>query len=112
MSEITGFHAHVYFDADSLERAETLCRRAARELPVRMGRVHRKPVGPHPRWSCRLALAPEHFGQVVPWLLTHRDGLTVFVHAETGDDLLDHTEHAMWMGSPERLDLSRLRQKA
>jgi len=32
--------------------------------------------------------------------------LVVFLHPDTGDDLKDHTEHAIWMGSMRTLDLS------
>ena len=57
MSPITGYHAHVYFDAASREQARTLCEAAGRTLGVTVGRMHDKPVGPHPRGSCQLAFA-------------------------------------------------------
>ena len=63
---IQGFHAHVYFDAQSIERARALCEEAARRFPLKMGRVHERPVGPHPDWSCQLAFVPEVFGELVP----------------------------------------------
>ena len=106
MSEIRGFHAHVYFDEASLEQARALCEAARDRFAVEMGRMHEKLVGPHPRWSCQLAFEPDQFGQVIPWLALNRDGLTVFIHPETGDDLTDHTDHAMWMGELLTLDLS------
>ena len=108
MSEITGFHAHVYFTEETLERATRLCENAAQNFELRLGRVHKKPVGPHPMWSCQLAFAPSVFGAVVPWLALNRDGLIVFIHPETGDELADHTEHAIWMGEIKTLDLSVL----
>ncbi len=104
MSEITEFHAHVYFEDASMERARKLCEAAGDEFPLRVGRVHERLVGPHPRWSCQLSFPPELFGDVVPWLSLRRDGLTVFVHPETGDVVKDHTHHALWMG--EMLDLN------
>ena len=104
MSDITEFHAHVYFDDASLGQARELCEIAGSKFPLRVGRVHERLVGPHPRWSCQLAFPLELFGDVVPWLALHRDGLTVFVHPETGDVVKDHTQHALWMG--EMLDLN------
>ena len=98
MSEISGFHAHVYFSEETLEQARVLCESARDKFPLKMGRMHKKPVGPHPVWSCQLAFDPEHFGNIIPWLATHRDGLVIFVHPNTGDNLLDHTTHAIWMG--------------
>ena len=105
---IQGYHAHVYFDAASVARARSLCERAAAAFSLRMGRVHEKPVGPHPDWSCQLTIRPELFAQVVPWLMLHRDGLVVFVHPLTGNDLLDHRDRALWMGELRPLDLSML----
>ncbi len=106
MTEIKDFHAHVYFDADTLDQARALCEQARDTFGIEMGRVHEKPVGPHPDWSCQLAFGPEKFADVVPWLALNRNGLTVFVHPETGDGLKDHTEHAMWMGQIRPLDAS------
>ncbi len=105
---IKGFHAHVYFDATTLEQARTLCEEAARRFPLKMGRVHEKPVGPHPDWSCQLAFKPDLFGEVIPWLALHRNGLTVLIHPITGSDLRDHRDYPMWMGIVRPLDLSCL----
>lgn len=106
MTEIRGFHAHVYFNEETVEKATQLCRTAEELFGVEMGRVHEKPVGPHPMWSCQLAFGPETFAKVVPWLAINRDGLIVFVHPETGDDVKNHTDHAIWMGQVLELDTS------
>ena len=44
------------------------------------------------------------FGKVVPWLMLNREGLDILVHPTTGDDLADHTDHALWLG--EKLELN------
>ena len=106
MSDITSFHAHIYFNAATTAQARKLCEDAAMKFGVEMGRVHERAVGPHPDWSCQLAFPPEKFGEVVPWLALNRDGLIVFVHPETGDELKDHTESALWMGEIKPLDTS------
>jgi aromatic ring-cleaving dioxygenase len=103
---IRSYHAHVYFDAKTVSQARALCEAAAQAFGLAMGRVHEKPVGPHPDWSCQLSLAAGHFGTVVPWLALNRSGLVVFVHPETGDDLADHRDHAIWLGASRPLDLS------
>jgi DOPA 4,5-dioxygenase len=100
------YHAHVYFDADTVAQARALCRRVADECSVVMGRVHERLVGPHPRWSCQLAFASEQFDGVIARLDAERQGLTVLVHGLTGDDYADHTAHAMWLGDAAVLDLS------
>lgn len=108
MSTITGYHAHVYFDAATREQAGRLCEAAGKAFGVSVGRIYDKPVGPHPRGSCQLAFGPDRFATIIPWLITNRNGLTVFAHAETGDALKDHTEHVVWLGPSESLDLAAL----
>jgi len=110
VAEIHGYHAHVYFDATTLGLAQALCENAVKLFKVEMGRVHQKPVGPHPCWSCQLAFPSESFAALVPWLALHREGLTVLIHPRTGDDLRDHRDYAMWMGKVEVLDLGRFSQ--
>jgi aromatic ring-cleaving dioxygenase len=105
--QIAGFHAHVYFDASSLEKARALCERAAQRFPsLQIGRVHQQAVGPHPDWSCQLAFGAAIAGEVISWLALNRDGLVVFTHPLTGDELADHRDHAIWMGAVRPLDLS------
>lgn len=107
-SPIHGYHAHVYFDAPTLEQAVALCEAAAARFPLTMGRVHQRPVGPHPDWSCQLAFGPEVFAELVPWLMLNRNGLVVLVHPLTGNDLRDHRDYPFWMGHSRPLDLSML----
>ncbi len=105
---IHGYHAHVYFNADTLAQARALCEAAAARFPLKMGHVHDRPVGPHPDWSCQLAFKAALFGEVIPWLAMHRAGLVVFIHPLTGQDLADHRDRAIWMGAVRPLDLSVL----
>ena len=105
MGNISGYHAHVYFDETTIETAREICERVSEKFDISMGRVHERPVGPHPRWSCQLAFDKGKFGRVIPWLMKNREGLTVFIHPITGDDLMDHTDHAIWMGEMLPLNL-------
>lgn len=105
---IQGYHAHVYFDAATVEQATALCEAAAARFPLVKGRVHQRPVGPHPDWSCQLAFDAEVFNELVPWLMLNRDGLVVLVHPLTGNALRDHRDYPMWMGRSRPLDLSVL----
>ncbi len=103
---ITGYHAHVYYDAETKEAAAALREELEARFVARFGRWHDKPVGPHPRWSYQVAFGPELFAQIVPWLALNRRGLVIFLHPETGDELADHAEHAIWMGDKLPLDLT------
>lgn len=106
MPEIQDFHAHVYYDESTIEQARQLCETAGQQFELTVGRMHEKLVGPHPCWSCQLAFGPEHFGTVIPWLALNRDGLVIFIHPSTGDDLQDHTKYTIWMGEMMTLNLS------
>ena len=109
VAAITGYHAHVYHDAASKEKAARLRESLEGAFEVQLGRWHDRPVGPHPCGSYQVAFAPELFGVLVPWLALKRDGLTVFIHPETGDDVPDHRDHAIWLGRQQALDLEALR---
>jgi len=106
---IEGYHAHVYFDAQSVEQARALRERVSETFDHALGRFHEKNVGPHPRWSFQIAFAPDAFGTIVPWLALNRKGLTVFVHGLSGDDIYDHTELVMWLGNSVELNLEGLK---
>lgn len=107
MRAIIDFHAHIYFDAEEADDARRLGEAALEQVPgLRMGRVHTVPVGPHPRGSCQLTVPFASFAPAAVWLLEQRGSLTIFMHANTGDDLADHTRHVIWLGDSETLDLT------
>ena len=105
-SQIRDFHAHIYFDASELDQAQALAAAAAETFGVPFGHFHVLPVGPHPRGSVQMTVAPEQFGDVARWLVVNRGGLTIFAHASTGDDLADHSHNVVWFGPSEPLNLS------
>ncbi len=109
--QIEGWHAHVYFDAESRDAAWALRGKIEVELAGRitMGRFHERPVGPHPMWSYQLAIATADFAQVVGWLALNHGALDVFMHPNTGDALRDHRDGALWVGRSHTLNLEALR---
>jgi|SRR6476661_1402771 len=108
MSEpsIRDFHAHIYYNPEQVEQARALAAAAQARFSVAVGHFHLRPVGPHPRGSCQLTVQRDDFGDVAQWLALNRSGLTIFAHAETGNDLADHTQHVIWFGPSEELNLS------
>ncbi len=112
LPDIRSYHAHVYFDADTREEARRVREAVEARFDVEMGRWHEKPVGPHPRWSYQIAFRPAALGELVPWLMVNREGLTVFLHPNTGDDLADHRDHAVWLGPSAKLDIGFLEKRA
>jgi DOPA 4,5-dioxygenase len=103
---IRDFHAHIYFDPDEVEEARALGDAARERFGVPVGHYHLRPVGPHPRGSVQLTVPPAQFGEFAQWLALNRADLTIFAHANTGDDLADHTRHVIWFGPSEALDLA------
>lgn len=111
MTAVTELHAHVYYDAGTIEQARQLCVACRDQFAIPMGRMHERPVGPHPDWSCQLTVPPEKFGAVVTWLALNRRGLVVFCHPQTGHSLKDHTEHAIWLGAIRPLNLAQFQER-
>ena len=58
----------------------------------------------------QVAFAVNQFDRIVPYLMLNRDGLDVLVHPETGDDLIDHRDYAVWLGEKIPLKFEVLRR--
>jgi len=52
-----------------------------------------------------LPFPPAQFAHVVSWLALNHGALDVFVHPNTGDQLRDHRDRAIWVGHAHVLDL-------
>ena len=103
--EITGYHAHLYYRGHNLEEARTLSQKIHKKFGLPIGKLHEKPVGPHPEWSCAVSVPPDRFHELIPWLALNRGSIDFLIHPMTGHDLLDHTEHVMWLGKSYSLNL-------
>lgn len=110
-ARIEGYHAHIYYAPETRAIAERLRAAIGRSFPARLGRWHDKPIGPHPISMYQVAFAVEEFPRLVPWLMLNRDGLSVLVHPETGNDYDDHTAFALWLGAPISLKVDTLRRE-
>ncbi|HEY6256743.1 MAG TPA: DOPA 4,5-dioxygenase family protein [Xanthobacteraceae bacterium] len=105
---ITHYHAHIYYDPATRDRAVRLREGVAAKFPTALlGRWRDAPVGPHPQSMYQIAFPREILPAFLPWLMLNRDGLTVLLHPETGNDYVDHTDHAAWFGAmlPLRLEV-------
>lgn len=108
VSLITHWHAHVYFEAGSRDSAWRFRDVVTAQFGnrVELGRFHERPVGPHPQWSYQISFAPAQFAEVTSWLALNHGKLDVFMHPNTGDELRDHRDSAIWLGRAYPLDLS------
>lgn len=98
-AEISEYHAHIYYDAQTRETAGLLRGEMDTRFNVSLGRWHDMPVGPHPKAMYQVLFAPEEFGKLVPWLMINRRGLDILVHPDSGNDLTDHRDDALWLGA-------------
>ena len=104
------YHAHIYFDEGTTSHARMLCEQSGEKFGLKVGRFHERPIGPQPCWSCQVTFGTKDFEAYISWLEENRAGLTILVHALTGDDYKDHTEFAYWLGEAVELNLGIFNQ--
>jgi len=109
MTENKGYHAHVYYNAETKTKATALRAAVAEKFKVEAGGLSDEPRGPHPVPQFNLIFETPEFDSVVPWLMLNRDGLDVLVHPLTDSSYNDHTAYAMWLGPPVALKTEILR---
>jgi DOPA 4,5-dioxygenase len=103
------FHAHIYFTQASEASAESLREKILTEFAekeVQIWPLVRRPVGPHPIPMFEMNFKKDALDSVTSWLEKERMGHVVLIHPVTGNDLLDHTIHARWLGKALVLDVS------
>ncbi|MBI2360864.1 MAG: 4,5-dioxygenase [Deltaproteobacteria bacterium] len=105
---IQGYHAHVYYDPETREVAARVREGLAARFQVLLGSWHDNPVGPHPKSMYQVVFSPAQFGQIVPWLMLNREGLDILVHPETDDNVKDHVERCLWLGTKLKVDVRGL----
>ncbi len=69
-----------------------------------------RPIGPHTKPNFRVRFSKRQFGQIVAWLMLHREGLSVLVHPYTENRVADHSDRALWLGKGVRLNFKFLRR--
>ena len=111
MDDIQGYHAHLYYKPQQLAEAKRLGHLIQETWNFSLGRFHEQAVGPHPEWSCQVFVPTEKFGDFIPWLMLHRGSIDFLIHPCTGDDLLDHTDYALWLGKSYPLKIERWREQ-
>jgi aromatic ring-cleaving dioxygenase len=109
MSEIKGYHAHVYYDADTKPKAAKLREALIEKFVVEPGAFSDAPIGPHPISQFNVIFRNDEFPNVVPWLMLNHDGLDVLVHPLTESSYNDHSSNALWIGTPVPMKLDILR---
>jgi aromatic ring-cleaving dioxygenase len=108
MTQVKGYHAHVYFDAATRPAAERLRNKLVGMFAVEPGVFADEPRGPHPVPQFNVIFEISQFQNIVPWLMLNHEDLNVLVHPLTESNRDDHSRYALWLGSPVPLRLERL----
>ena len=102
------FHAHIYYSeatrASALKLRENIMMLAGGRL--RVYTLSDGPRGPHVTPMFGVDIPASDMAEVLEFLMRHHGPHPVLFHPVTGNELLDHTHHACWLGSPQHLDLS------
>lgn len=114
------YDAHIYFEADSptsTESARKLNRKAWEELSfespgnqIIIRELRYQPIGPHPLPMFEINFGRSNLEKVLSWLIQNRGMLPVLIHPVTGNDMVDHSSGAMWLGYDLTLNKSSLSQ--
>ena len=96
-TDIKSYHAHIYFDEDSYQKAALLRRWVAERFPVELGNWNLQPRGPHVTPSFYFGFRNDLLPVLVPWLQLNSLGLTILIHPNTGDGRADHLHYALWV---------------
>jgi aromatic ring-cleaving dioxygenase len=105
------YHFHLYYPINKIEQARNILEKLRSENKyIEIGRVWDRPVGPHPIGSCQVSVTKNNFQEMIEWFFNGREGFSLFIHAVTGDDYLDHTDYVLWMGKEFQLNLEMFKK--
>jgi len=111
MTDVKGYHAHIYYDAQTKPAAARLRETIGDKFAAEVGSLSDEPRGPHPISQFVAIFENSEFQNIVPWLMLNREGLDVLVHPLTESSYDDHSKNALWLGTPVPMKLEILRPK-
>src|SRR4051812_10736757 len=100
------FHAHIYFESESLELARSLAGRAHLMGLFETVKLHEQPIGPHPTGMVETHFSQPSYNSAIEWIASNRGSFSALIHQDTGDDFKDHTDGIRWFGTKLPLDFS------
>jgi len=109
-SNILGWHCHIYFPMDRRDVAVRLNEDIQDRFGIWDYRWMDRANFLHPTPMFRFQFKREDLPDFLEYMTLNRDGLSILIHAISGDDIVDHTEHAMWLGEPLSLGIEALRE--
>ena len=100
------FHVHIYFEPSALENARLLADRAEQTRLFTFVKLHEQAIGPHPTGMIEGHFNEPSYVPVLNWLEGNRGAFSVLIHHDTGNDFIDHTAGARWLGEEMPLDFN------
>lgn len=96
-TDIESYHAHIYFDEDTHQKAALIRKWTAERFRVELGDWNAEPRGPHVTPSFYFGFTNDLLPVIVPWLQLNSLGLTILIHPNTDDPRADHLYYALWV---------------
>jgi len=116
---VTEFHAHIYYNHDNEASREAVV--ALRDkitsrfihgdkAGVSIIGLREQAVGVHPTGNLAVLFSKDRYGEFVNWLAhaRHPQLLNAIIHPLSQEQVLDHTDRAVWLGTPQSLRLESL----
>lgn len=111
-TEISSYHAHIYFNEDSAYRAALLREWVIERFRIELGEWNEGPRGPHTTPSFYFGFSTDLVPTVVPWLMLNHLGLKILIHPNTDDPYADHLINALWIGDTQPVNAWRMARSA
>jgi len=111
-TEISSYHAHIYFNEDTAYRAAQLRDWVIDRFQVELGEWNEGPRGPHTTPSFYFGFTNDLVPTVVPWLMLNHLGLKILIHPNTDDPYADHLINALWIGDTQPVNAFRMARSA
>ena len=93
------YHAHIYLHPGQRAQVEALVGPLS---PL----WHDHPVGPHPLPMVTLRFNEAEREGLIRRIVPGLEGVSILIHEDSGNDLVDHTTGAEWIGAPVALDFT------
>lgn len=103
------YHGHIYWNDPDGKEIAIWMRPFLKSMDCRLGTVHDRPIGPHPCPMYQVEYTSRNQSAVENFLKQNSRGLSILLHDDTGDHVIDHTIGARWIGAPLDLDIEWLR---
>jgi aromatic ring-cleaving dioxygenase len=111
-TDVKSYHAHVYFDEDTTEKAILLRRWVLERFEVELGDWNVAPRGPHVTPSFYFGFTNDLLHILLPWLQLNSLGLTILLHPNTDDPRADHIHYTAWINRSQPVNAYGMKKPA